>query len=66
MTKVVNKMILLQMRPPIELILRKNQNGFGPQRGTVAHILALRRILEGVRDKKLPATLIFCRFFKGF
>jgi len=65
-TKVLNKLILLRMRPAIEPILRKNQNGFRPERGTVAHILALRRILEGVRDKKLPATLVFVDFSKAF
>ena len=65
-TKVVNKLVLLRMRPSLETILRRNQNGFRPERGTVAHILALRRILEGVRDKQLPATLIFVDFSKAF
>ena len=65
-TKVLNKLILFRMRPAIEPILRKNQNGFRPERGTVAHILALRRILEGIRDKKLPATLVFVDFSKAF
>ena len=65
-TKVINKMILMRIRPTIETILRKNQNGFRPGRGTVPHILALRRILEGIRDKKLPATIIFIDFKKAF
>lgn len=65
-TKILNKLILFRMRPAIEPILRKNQNGFRPERGTVAHILALRRILEGIRDKKLPATLVFVDFSKAF
>ena len=50
----------------MEPILRINQNGFRPERGTVSHILALRRILEGIRDKKLPATLVFVDFSKAF
>ena len=32
----------------------------------VNNILALRRILEGVRDKQLPAALIFVDFSKAF
>ena len=36
------------------------------ERGTVSHVLALRRILEGIRDKKLPATLVFVDFSKAF
>ena len=65
-TKVINKMILMRIRPTIETILRKNQNGFRPGRGTVPHILVLRRILEGIRDKKLPATIIFIDFKIAF
>ena len=65
-TKVINKLILLRMRPTVEPILRINQNGFRPERGTVSHILALRRILEGIQDKKLPATLVFVDFSKAF
>ena len=34
-TKVINKLILLKMRPTMEPILRINQNGFRPERGTV-------------------------------
>ena len=65
-TKVLNKMILMRIRPSIEPILRNSQNGFRPGRGTVPHILALRRILEGIRDRKLPATIIFIDFKKAF
>ena len=65
-TKVLNKLILFRMRPAIVPILRKNQNGFRPERGTVAHILAIRRILEGIRDKKLSATLVFVDFSNAF
>ena len=58
-TKVINKMILMRIRPTIESVLRKNQNSFRPGRGAVPHIIALRRILEAIRDKKLPATITF-------
>ena len=65
-TRVINKMILMRIRPTIESVLRQNQNGFRLGRGTVPHILALRRILEGNRDKKLSATIIFIDFKKAF
>ena len=58
-TKVINKMILMRIRPTIESVLRKNQDSFRPGRGAVPHIIALRRILEAIRDKKLPATITF-------
>ena len=33
--KVYNKMLLLRIRPELEKILRKNQNGFRPGRSTI-------------------------------
>ena len=65
-TKVLNKMILLKIRPELEKVLRCNQNGFRPGRGTTPHILALRRLLEGVRAKSHPAVIIFVDFRKAF
>ena len=50
----------------IDNILRKNQNGFRRNRSTTSQILTIRRILEGVRAKKLQATLIFVDFTKAF
>ena len=46
--------------------LRINQNGFRPKRTTVAQILALRRIIEGVKGNNLKAILTFIDFKKAF
>ena len=44
----------------------KNQNGFRRNRSTTSQILTIRRILESVRAKNLPATLLFVDFTKAF
>ena len=44
----------------------KNQNGFRRNRTTTSQILTIRRILEGVRAKNLPATILFVDFTKAF
>ena len=41
------------------MILRPNQNGFRNDRSTVGQILTVRRIIEGVKEKNLEASLIF-------
>ena len=64
--KTLNKMILNRLKPAIEGILRRNQNGFRPGRSTVQQILVLRRIIEGVKGRKLPAVLTFIDFRKAF
>ena len=64
--KLVNKMLLNRIRPKIDPKLRPNQNGFRPGRSTTAHILALRRLMEGVRSNNLKAVLIFVDFKKAF
>ena len=46
--------------------MRTNQNGFRPGRSTLAQILTLRRLLEGVKSKTLPAVMIFVDFHKAF
>ena len=60
--KVYNRMILNRIRPHLDPKKRINQNGFRPGRSTVAQILTLRRILEGVKYKNLPAVLTFVDF----
>ncbi len=65
-SKTLNRMILNRIRPAMERILRNNQNGFREGRSTTSHILCLRRILEGVRDKNLTAMLLFIDFKKAF
>ena len=64
--KIFNKMLLSRIRPAVDKILRQNQNGFRPNRGTEAQILTLRRIIEGVKEKNLAAVLIFIDFRKAF
>ena len=58
-------MILNRVRPAVEAFLRINQNGFRPGRTATSQILALCRIIEGVKDKKLPAILVFIVFKRG-
>ena len=62
--KIYNRMILI--RSAIDLKLRINQNGFHPKRTTVAQILTLRRIIEGVKTNHLPAIITFIDFKKAF
>ena len=64
--KIYNRMILNRIRSKIDLHLRNNQNGFRPKRTTVAQILALRRIIEGVKGNNLKAILTFIDFKKAF
>ena len=64
--KVINKMILNRIRPVIDPELRGNQSGFRPGRSTTTQILALRRIIEGVKRKNLPAIMTFIDFSKAF
>ena len=56
--KLTNKMILNRIQPKIDKNLRPNQNGFRPCRTTTTHILALRRLIEGVRKNKLKAIAV--------
>ena len=49
----------------LEPFLRGNQAGFRPGKSTTSQILGLRRILEGVRQKDLPAVLVFVDFCKA-
>ena len=46
--------------------LRYNQNGFRPGISTTAQILALRRIIEGVKRNHLPSVMVFIDFSKAF
>ena len=64
--KIFNKMILCRIRSELDDHLRINQNGFRVGRTTVGHILALRRIIEGVKTNNLPAVITFIDFRKAF
>ena len=64
--KIYNRMILNRIRSVIDLRLRVNQNGFRPERTTVAQILTLRRIIEGVKANNIKAVMTFIDFKKAF
>ena len=66
MAKIYNRLILNRIRSVIDPRLRKNQNGFCPNRNTVSHILTLRRVIEGVKANHLPAVITFVDFKKAF
>ena len=63
---IYNLMLLNRIRPEIEKILRRNQNGFRTNRSTTVQILTIRRILEGDHAQNLPLTLLFIDFSKSF
>ena len=67
---IYNLMFLNRIIPwssaEIEVILRKNQNGFRQNKSTTGQILTIQRIIEGVNSKNLPATLLFVDFTKEF
>ena len=64
--KITNKMILRRIQPIISATLRKNQNGFRPGKFTTTHILALRRLIEGVKSKNMNAIITYVDFRKAF
>ena len=60
--KIYNTPLRNRIKPKIEKILRKNQNGFRRNRSTTSEILTIHRILEGVRAKNLEATILLVDF----
>ncbi len=65
-SKDFNKMILNHIRMKLDQHLRKNQNIFRPERTTVSQIFALRRLIEGVKEHRLPAVITFIDFKMAF
>ena len=59
-------MLLNRIQPILDPLLRPNQNGFRPGRSTTSHILALRRIIEGVKSRNIQVAIIFVDFKKAF
>ena len=64
--KTINRLILNRIKAALDHKLRTNQNGFRSGRSTIAQILALRRIIEGVKERNLKAVLLFIDFKKAF
>jgi hypothetical protein len=64
--KVYNKMILNRIRSRLDPFLRPNQNGCPTGRTTTSQILALRRIIDGIKEYNLKAVIIFINFKKAF
>ena len=64
--KICKKLLLHRIRPVLGNILRDNQNGFREKRSTTAQIFTLRRIIERVKQKQLPAVITFVDFSKAF
>ena len=64
--KLINKMILNRIQVKMEKHLRPNQNGFRPGRRTTSQILALRRLIEGVKSRNRKAIILYIDFRKAF
>ena len=64
--KIIYKMLLNRIQPYIDPLLRPNQNGFRSGRSTMAHILSLRRLIEGIKSHDLNSVIIFVDFKKSF
>ena len=64
--KTYNRMLLNRIRPHLDDLLRPNQCGFREKRSTTEQILALRRIIEGIKEKNLSAIITFIDFKKSF
>ena len=60
------KMILNRLQEKLDGKLRPNQNGFRPGRSTTSHILALRRVIEGVKSHNRKAIILYVDFRKAF
>jgi len=51
LAKLHNSVLLNRLRPVLDPLLRKNENGFRPGRGCPEHILCLRYLIEGFMVK---------------
>ena len=65
-SKIYNRCLLNRVRLVIDKVLRPNQNGFRKGRSTTSHILALRRIVEELKNHDMEAVLTFIDFSKAF
>ena len=66
LAKLYNHVPLSRLRPVLDPLLRKNENGFRPGRGCPEHILCLRRLIEGFKVKGGGGVIVFIDFRKAF
>ena len=64
--KIHNTLLRERIQLTLNMILRQYQNGFRNNRSTAGQIITVRRIIEGVKEKNLVASLIFVDFSKDF
>ena len=57
--KSTNKLVLNRLVPPLDPILRRNQNGFRRGRSTISQFLALRRIIKEMRITNREMALVY-------
>ena len=60
--KLFNRLLLKRLQSVLEPFLRPGQNGFRPHRGTVAQILALRRLIDEARTRQSNLFIYFIDF----
>ena len=60
--KLYNKMILNRILAFIDPLLSPNQNGFCKEHSILSQILAIRRKIEGIKEKNLPAMITVIGF----
>ena len=64
--KIYNRCLLNRIRPVIDRVLWTSQNGFRKGRSTPSHLLALRRIVEELKNHDKEAVITFNDFHKAF
>ena len=64
--KIFNRMLLDRFLLHIDPKLRNSQNGFRKGRSTVSQMHTLRRVVERIKSKNLPAIVTFVDFRKVF
>ena len=65
LAKLYNHVPLSRLRPVLDPLLRKNENGFRPGRGCPEHILCLRHLIEGFKVKGGGGVIVFIDFRKA-
>ncbi len=65
-TKLYDKMILNRIRPKLHPLVRPYQYGLRTGRTTFNQILALGRVIEGIKEYNLKPVMTFIDFKKAF